>query len=123
MNLPEHVQGVVNELAAESDVRQIWLIGSRGNETALPSSDWDLLVFAGREPNDSEARHANVDVIWRGPSRTKLEGGSIEMDFKNFQWADRGDGFADYVGFDFEPHGRSRPARRAVRLWAKDSKV
>ncbi len=128
-HLPEHVQRVITELVADTSVHEIWLVGSQVNGTASPSSDWDLLVFANREPNVQEERYPHVDVIWKGPTKTQREGGSIQIDFKNFQWAERDDGTADYVGYKFieSEYGIARdasispvlrPAQRAVRIWA-----
>ena len=128
-HLPEHVQRVVTELIADSSVHKIWLVGSQANGTASPTSDWDLLVFSDREPNVREERCSNVDVIWKGPSQTQREGGSIQIDFTKFQWAEKDDGTADYVGhkfIEFE-YGVARdasispvlrPPQRAICIWA-----
>ena len=128
-HLPEHVQRVITELVADTSVHEIWLVGSQVDGTASPSSDWDLLVFANREPNVRKERCPNVDVIWKCPTKTQREGGSIQIDFKNFQWTERDDGTADYVGYKFNEceYGVDRDAsispvlrstQRAVRIWA-----
>jgi len=128
-HLPEHVQRVITELVADTSVHEIWLVGSQVDGTASPSSDWDLLVFANREPNVRKERCPNVDVIWKGPTKTQREGGSIQIDFKNFQWTERDDGTADYVGYKFNEceYGVARNAsispvlrstQRAVRILA-----
>lgn len=130
MRLPEHVQRVITELVADSSVHKIWLVGSRANGTASPTSDWDLLVFSNRDPNVREERCSDVDVIWKGPTQTQREGGSIQIDFTRFQWAENDDGTADYVGYKFIEFEYgvvrdasispvSRPPQRAVCIWAE----
>lgn len=129
-HLPERVQSAISELAANTSVREIWLIGSQINGTASPSSDWDLLVFANREPDVREVRFPGVDVIWKGPTKTLLEGQSEsqQINFDNFMWDEGNDGTAEYVGYkfnEFEPglvrDGSTplvlRPSQRAVRIW------
>jgi Nucleotidyltransferase domain len=105
--LPEHVQGVITQLAADTSVKEIWLIGSQINGTSSPSSDWDLLVFANRDPSVREERCPGVDVLWNGPTRTLLEGQpeSKQIDFNNFQWAEGDDGTAQYVARKFNEFG------------------
>src|SRR6476646_10723261 len=100
MDLPQHVQCVITQLVADPSVYKIWLIGSQINGVASPQSDWDLLVFANREPDAREARCRGVDVIWKGPTKTLLEGqlGSQQLDFNNFRWTEGDDGTAEYVG-------------------------
>lgn len=128
-HLPEHVQRVITELVADSSVHKIWLVGSQVNGTASLISDWDLLVFSNREPSVREERCPDVDVIWKGPTQTQREGGSIQIDFTKFQWIENDDGTADYVGckfIEFE-YGVARDAsispmlqspQRAVCIWA-----
>lgn len=100
-HFPEHVQRVITELVADSSVLKIWLVGSQANGTASPTSDWDLLVFSDCEPNVREERCHDVDVIWNGPTQTQREGDSIQIDFSKFQWNEKDDGTADYVGYKF----------------------
>ena len=127
-HLPEHVQRVVTELVADSSVHKVWLVGSQANGTASPTSDWDLLVFSDREPSVREERCSDVDVIWKGPSQTQREGGSIQIDFTKFQWDEKDDGTADYVGYKFIEfeYGVARdasispvlrPPQRAICIW------
>lgn len=70
-----------------------------------------------------------MDVIWKGPTKAQREGGAIQIDFKNFQWTEKDDGTADYVGYKFIEfeYGVARdasispvlrPTQRAVRIWA-----
>jgi len=127
-HLPEHVQRVITELVADSSVYKIWLVGSQANGAASPSSDWDLLVFSDREPNVREERCPDVDVIWKGPTKTQREGGSIQIDFSKFQWTEKDDRIADYVGYKFieceDGVARDtsispvlRPPQRGVCIW------
>ena len=126
-HLPENVLRVITELAADSSVLEIWLFGSQANRTASGTSDWDLLVFSDREPNVREERCQNVDVIWRGPTQTQREGCTIQIDFSNFQWSEKDDGTADYVGrkiIEFEGPGDTsisrvlRPPQKAICIWS-----
>ena len=85
--------------------------------------------FLNREPSVREERCPDVDVIWKGPTQTQREGGSIPIDFTKFQWIENDDGTADYVGckfIEFE-YGVARDAaispmlqspQRAVCIWA-----
>ena len=128
--VPEHVQSAISELAADTSIRAIWLIGSQVNGTASASSDWDLLVFSIRDPNVREVRVPGVDVIWKGPTRTLLEGQPEfqQIDFNNFMWNERNDGTAEYVGYklnEFETgvvYDTATPralrlTQSAVRIW------
>lgn len=128
-HLPEHVQRVITELVADTSVHKIWLVGSQVNGTASPTSDWDLLVFSNREPSIQEERCPNVDVIWKGPTQTQREGGSIQIDFTKFQWIENDDVTADYNGYKFIEfeYGVARdasispvlrPPQIAVCIWA-----
>lgn len=130
MNLPDYVHRVISELVADASVYKIWLVGSQANGTASPISDWDLLVFSDREPIFREERRSDVDVIWKGPSQTQREGGSIQIDFAKFQWAEKDDGTADYVGYKFIEfeYGVARdastspvlrPPQNAILIWAR----
>jgi hypothetical protein len=129
-HLPPHVLSAISELAADISVREIWLVGSQINGTASPASDWDLLVFANSEPEVREVRFSGVDVIWKGPTNTLLEGQpeSQQINFSNFMWNEGSDGTAEYVGYkfnEFEPGAVRdastplvlRPCQRAVRVW------
>lgn len=43
-----------------TDIREIWLLGSRANGTAKPTSDWDFLVLGG--PGVRAALEAETDL-------------------------------------------------------------
>jgi Polymerase beta, Nucleotidyltransferase len=53
----EYVSALVS---AYSAIREVWLYGSRANETARPDSDWDYLAFADEATlvSLSQAGHA-----------------------------------------------------------------
>lgn len=50
------VEYVAVLIAAYPAIREVWLIGSRADNTASPSSDWDYLAFADRFTFDDLAR-------------------------------------------------------------------
>ena len=66
MSLEFDVGAYVRKLAtAHRNVKEMWLLGSRANGTAKPTSDWDILAFAD-EPtfnalrDDTELQHSDV---------------------------------------------------------------
>lgn len=89
LKLSKAVIDVIAQLAQEPSVLEIWLIGSRANDSAKFNSDWDILIFSTADPYPSPVRHPEVDVLWTGPSeRVLLEGQPICMEFafSDFQW-------------------------------------
>lgn len=66
---PAEIGALLNELpSACSDIQEIWLIGSRAIGSEREDSDWDFLVFAGKEClNNLSSRHdlnlSNVDLL------------------------------------------------------------
>jgi len=134
--LPEHVRHVINDLASDPSVREVWLIGSQVNGSASTASDWDLVVRSTREPEATSRRHTDIDIIWSGPSgKTLAEGQSdfYAFPFDDFQWVEKEeDGIAQYVGRKFVEidfgalHDTSRPIQyrpiqNAVRVWRAQS--
>jgi len=131
LTLPEHVHCVINDLASDPSVREIWLIGSQVNGSASTASDWDLLVRSTREPEATSRRYADIDIIWSGPSgKTLAEGQSdfYAFPFDDFQWVEKEDGIAQFLGrksaeLDFGVlHDTSHPSQyrsiqKAVRAW------
>lgn len=106
LDLAEHVLDVINELTSDNSVVEIWLIGSRVNDTALASSDWDLLVFSNRELEVRAERCAGVDILWKDPfGNVLLEGQSDRhtLQFADFGWTETEgcNGVAQYVGRKF----------------------
>jgi predicted nucleotidyltransferase len=72
LKLPAIVLRVINELKADKSVREIWLIGSRANKMATPTSDLDFLVRSNSDPEERSARCDSIDILWAGPSGTVL---------------------------------------------------
>lgn len=86
--LPAHVVDVVQQLRADADSLEVWLIGSRATSTAHATSDWDLLVRSLREPEFASRRCEGVDVLHCGPSGTILLEGqpmSMTIQFASFR--------------------------------------
>jgi predicted nucleotidyltransferase len=60
-NITEKIQKYLCEIVKNiSDIREIWLIGSRANETAQDNSDWDFLVFG----TESTLKELKCQVIY-----------------------------------------------------------
>ena len=121
---------MLEELASDSSVSEVWLVGSRANGTALRGSDWDLLVFSDLEPSPTRSRMAGVDVLWKGPSGNVLLEGQSEhyvFNFSDFVWIQTGRDRARYRGkrFNDVPQGvrdasvpfQSFVDADALRLW------
>jgi len=132
LKLPAIVLRVINELKADRSVREIWLIGSRANKMAIPTSDWDFLVRSNSNPKERSARCDSIDILWAGPSGTILLEGQTEtfaFSFSDFQWTEIAPGIAQYVGRKFiddiecgviRDAGKpiqNRPTQRAIRVW------
>lgn len=106
LKLPPCVRAAVIAIAADTDTREVWLIGSQANGTATPESDWDLLVMSAREPVVTEKRFEGIDVLHLGPSgKLLLEGmsSSHELQFTDFRWVITSPTTAAYRGMRFIP--------------------
>lgn len=106
--LPVHVEQVVTELISDPTVYEIWLIGSRAQGSASPTSDWDLLVRSEREPEAAPRRHREIDVLWCGPSgsvQVESECDYPTLQFSDFEWEDVGHGRAVYTARKFIEYG------------------
>jgi hypothetical protein len=108
-SLAPHVKAEVERLAADADTLEIWLAGSRANGNAHEKSDWDLIVFSGRDPTPIARQVVGVDVIHVGPHGMFLLEGMSEhfmQPFADFHWQDDGGGVATYRSkrlISFEP--------------------
>jgi len=61
-NITGKIQKYLCEIVKNiSDIREIWLIGSRANETAKDNSDWDFLVFG----TDITLKELKYQVIYK----------------------------------------------------------
>lgn len=131
---PSAVTEVLADLIREPTTLSVWLIGSRANDAATATSDWDLLVFSSVEPTVVAQRSKNIDVLRVGPSgRVLLEGKPEDyaLSFTEFQWAVVAPQRASYVGKKYRdvPQGAARdydeprfdrPLLNARLLWAKE---
>ena len=108
-SLPQHVLDVLKALTEQAETLEVWLIGSRANNTAGPDSDWDLLVFSSAEPTPIATRQPGVDVIHVGPSGQFLLEGQLEVmtrPFASFVWRPSENETATYTALrliDFAP--------------------
>lgn len=63
------IEDYLRKLAAKCpSVREVWLLGSRANNTERENSDWDLLAFADQSTfntiSEDESLHlSNVDLL------------------------------------------------------------
>jgi len=66
-DLPDDIRrAVLQELANDSTVESIWLIGSRANSRAKAASDWDFLIFFNAEPAYVAATRSEHRPVARG---------------------------------------------------------
>lgn len=101
---PDRVEHILAQLAADESVSQVWLIGSQADGSATAASDWDLLVFSSRDPQNRPARLPGIDILWVGPSgKVLLEGqsNSLAFAFTDLQWNEQLDGTAQQLGRKF----------------------
>ncbi|WP_366919555.1 nucleotidyltransferase domain-containing protein [Hydrocarboniphaga sp.] len=130
--VPPHVASLIETLKRNEMVFEIWLIGSRVNGTEKPSSDWDVLVMATTEPSVRQKDHADIDVIWCGPSGACLAGGcaqNLAFPFSDFSWLEsegnasyRGRKFTEFeygVARDISEPVQVRTRQNAVCLWRR----
>ena len=103
-DLPDDARAVLQELAHDSTVESIWLIGSRANSRSKATSDWDFLIFFNAEPAYIPQRRQNVDLLRVGPSGIVRTDGGEEIEFRDFQWKPIDDRRASYVGKQFIPY-------------------
>jgi hypothetical protein len=106
---------------------EVWLIGSRANQTSTEASDWDLLVFGSQQLLESLAREApiaGVDLLvvfdgeqfkspWPRPEDGHFKCGSLTR----WKWTKLSDDAATYEGskwIDDETWDTSR--KRAMRV-------
>lgn len=129
--LPPQVSCLVEKLAADPAVCEIWLIGSQANGTATCASDWDFLVFSDQEPSVTNQRCEGIDVLWKGPSGAVLLEGQSEFHafgFDDFRWTAQADDHAQFLGrkfadieygvaSDLSESLQRRSIQRATRIW------
>ena len=49
IEIPKFLNDYIEKLTSEFDIEEIWLFGSRANNTATENSDWDMWAFANPE--------------------------------------------------------------------------
>ncbi|QYJ80478.1 nucleotidyltransferase domain-containing protein [Shewanella acanthi] len=101
MEIPGKIKDLVFQLANDSSIMEIWLIGSRASGNTHAASDWDLLVFSTSEPQATTSRVEGIDVLWKGPSGNVLLEGqptSFQFEFSDFNWLAVDEGQATYRG-------------------------
>ena len=113
--LTDEIQRYVIDLCSRfSEVRAVWLIGSRAIGTARDTSDWDLLVFGSR----AVLRELRANEDFRRPEVDLL----VIYDSDNFErpWADtRGGG--SLSGWNWMPVSETKAAYRAAKpVYASD---
>jgi len=96
-------------------IKSIWLIGSRANGTATPSSDWDFLIFGNYSVvelirSSSEWYLDNIDllVVTEGGKFTEPYGSGKSGDLISWMWHREGPATATYQGSKcelFNPDG------------------
>ena len=73
--LPDEIKRIVSQLSRVRGVKAVYLYGSRARGVHRPSSDYDLCVFAGREPGERlktsvlsrSSGRADVTLFWDLP--------------------------------------------------------
>jgi hypothetical protein len=127
----------------DSDIYEVWLIGSRANGTASDSSDWDLLVFGGVDSLDRLRRHGNTlarenidvlvvfgDDLFEKPWGDKKKSGSL----LTWNWQRVSDNKAIYTQAKRMPQTEDdsdyadtlgmieKSTVKAIRLWRADTR-
>lgn len=128
-DLDAYVQQII--LAAPG-VRDIWLIGSRANGSAGPTSDWDLLVFGDQSSFEEvgAAKHlhrADVDclvVSGSGAFASAWGGKSKRGSLTGWNWRPHPNGnqatYEESKWHDAEDGAGVRTADRlATRIWPR----
>jgi predicted nucleotidyltransferase len=116
-----------------TDIKSVWLFGSRANETETNESDWDLLVFASDKTlsklrNDNKFKQEKIDML------VVIDGDSFEEPWyidqpkkgslSNWNWKIISPAKATYTGTKEPTNGsdwyRSEVTIQfAIRLWVK----
>lgn len=128
---------VAHLVEKHSDIREVWLFGSRANSTASQNSDWDLLAASGRfvfeSLREDQTLHFNgIDlfVACAGEQEARTPWGNKKvLNMNDLEWTVTKDGKATYRSSKFVEEG---PAGKdaafghfkietltAVRLWPR----
>lgn len=138
MKVDEEIENYICSLVkAFEAIKEIWLFGSRANNTFNPASDWDLIVFAdyatlSAMQNHPELEKQKIDLLvvhngddficpWGDPPK----GG----DLKGWEWQKSSEAEAEYTQAKFiddEESSREFNAlmgyvrltrKKAIRVW------
>ena len=111
------------------EIRSIWLVGSRGNGTARPDSDWDLIAFGAEETfqNLQAALHLHrkdVDflIVTSGTRFRAAWGASGKAgDLIEWEWSEVSENLATYTETKWiereDGSGWLSKQRRGTRVW------
>jgi len=127
------VRAYVRKLTtAHRNVKEMWLLGSRANGTAKPTSDWDILAFADDPTfnalrDDTELHHSDVDLLVVRSADGRFEkpwGRKKSGSLEKWQWNRLSETEATYRSTKFVPdpgethHGDFHEQTfKAIRLW------
>jgi hypothetical protein len=121
-SLPEQVQPFLSELL-EHGV-DVWLIGSRVNQTAVLPNDWDVLIFGNPQLFNEIAAHepiSGVDVLvvvdgdnFKSPWPRQSDGHMNWGTLGDWKWQRIDSYTASYEGTSRRREGRVH--QRAVRI-------
>lgn len=107
---PEIAQWVQSILGVTPGVTEIWLIGSRANDTFNPDSDWDFLAFANLSVLESlkvqtSIHRPDIDflVLTDGENFQSAWGKLKTGSLTRWNWCKVTDDFAHYLGSKWIP--------------------
>jgi len=106
---------------------EVWLIGSRANQSAKATSDWDLLVFGSLTLLNALAKEAPIlglDLLvvfdgeeFRSPWPRQEDGHYKTGRLERWQWAKLSEDAATYEGTKWPDDGPPEVAmKRAIRI-------
>ena len=109
-------------------ISAIWLIGSRANGTARPTSDYDLVVFTDRGLFESMRTHGSVRnqeidlfIVFGSNGDFETPWGEKKGNLKDWEWSQESPGTANYRSVKFMPDkpGSKTGVIKTERLKAK----
>ena len=136
-DIPQQILSYVRELASRhKGIREIWLFGSRANNTATETSDWDLLVIADREVLESlvndykEPDFVDLLVVYdrnnfEGPQKRESDGAVKRGSLISWEWHQVGPEEAEYKATKPVPGSSIHidvKTLRAIRLYPRQYK-
>jgi|SRR5450759_3665356 len=113
--MPFDIQKYVQELVRRNPaITAAWLIGSRANGTAKPTSDWDILVFADAATlqaikDDKDLHKVFVDllIVKENGEFEKPWGCEKRGSLSSWHWHQTSPTGASYQSVKFNPDGLS----------------